>query len=561
MKKIIFILILIFQFTNVFSQTSTWQWALNAGNNEDDRGNGIATDSNGNVYSTGSFASSNITFGTYTLTNNSYYSGYILKQDTLGNVIWAKCITGTSNNNVGCGDICTDSNGNIYVVGTFQGIVNFEGVTLTANGISDIFIIKYDSNGNQIFVKQSSNSYLNSVGQKIFVDNNGYIYITGVFGGALGSQLNFNNQIVTNSVQGYQDVYLFKLDSNANAIWGKSISGITTKNVKSIGADNNGNVYLIGDFLSPTITIGNTTLTNSVSNSSTADIYIARYNNSGDVVWAYSFGGQQYDYGRDLKVDSNGDIHVTGSFYKSSINFNGTILQGNNSCLNTYVLEFDNNFNIIWGRSFGYANNNSNGHSVDVDIDGNTYLAGDFYVALNIGSFNLINVGTNGWGDIYVIKYDSQGNVLQANSAGGNYIEETNKIRVNNNGDAFLTGRYYSPTLTFGSHSLTNNSIYNKSDIFISKLQFNSLSNNEQLNTDKITLYPNPMISNSFLDFEEEQINTIIQITDMIGKEIKKINFSGRRMNIEKSGLKSGIYFIIITNSQNEKEIKKLVID
>lgn len=560
MKKILLISILIFQFANVFSQTSNWQWALNAGNNEDDRGNGIATDSNGNVYSSGSFASSNITFGTYTLTNNSYNSGYILKQDTLGNVLWAKCITGTSNNIVGCGDICTDSIGNIYVVGTFQGTVNFEDVTLTANGISDIFIIKYDLNGNQIFVKQSSNSSLYSDGGKIFVDNNGYIYITGVFGGALGSQLNFDNQTVVNSVQGYQDVYLFKFDSNANAIWGKSISGITTKNVKSIGADNNGNVYLIGDFLSPTISVGNTTLTNSVSDSSTSDIYIARYNNLGDVVWAYSFGGVQYDYGRDLKVDSNGDIHATGSFYKSSINFNGTSLQGNNSCLNTYVLKFDNNFNILWGRSFGYANNNSNGHSIDVDTNGNTYVAGDFYSSLNIGSFNLINVGTSGWGDIYVIKYDSQGNVLEANSAGGNYIEETNKIRVSNNGDAYLTGRYYSPTLTFGSHLLANNSIFNKSDIFISKLQFNSLSINKQLKKNKITLYPNPMISNSFLDFEEEQINTTIQITDIIGKEIKKINFSGKRMNIEKSELNSGIYFIIITNSQNENEIKKLVI-
>ena len=160
-------------------------------------------------------------------------------------------------------------------------------------------------------------------------------------------------------------------------------------------------------------------------------------------------------------------------------------------------------------------------------------------MALNIGSYNLVNVGTNGWGDIYVIKYDSQGNVLQANSAGGNYIEETKKIRVNNNGEAFLTGRYYSPTLTFGSHLLTNNSISNKSDIFISKLQFNSLSIDEQLMKDKVTLYPNPMISNSFLDFEEEQINTTIQITDMIGHEIKNINFSGRHMNIEKSGLKT----------------------
>ncbi|WP_300565025.1 T9SS type A sorting domain-containing protein [Flavobacterium sp.] len=559
MKKIILLAFLILQVTNVFSQNSSWQWATNAGGNLDDRGNGIATDSNGNIFTVGSFRNPTLTFGSYTLTNASYLSGFIVKQNSLGNVIWAKCLTGTGSNIVGCGDICSDNLGNIYVIGTFQGTVNFEGSTLTANGNSDIFIIKYDVNGNRVWVKQS-NASLYSDGQKIFVDANGYIYITGVFGGTLGSPLTFDSQTVINSVQGYQDVYLFKFDSNGAAVWGKSIAGTTTKNVKSVGADNNGNVYLIGDFLSPTITVGSFTLTNSVSNSSTGDIYIARYNTSGNVVWARSFGGVQYDYGRDLKVDNNGNVHATGGFSGATINFNGTILNGNNSCANTFVLDFDTNFNILWGRSFP-NNYNNNGFSVDVDTNGSTYVVGDFYSTLNIDSFSLTNVGTNGWGDIYVTKFDTLGNVLEVNTAGGNYIEDISRIRVDNSGNAYLTGRYYSPTLQFGSHLLTNSSTFNYSDIYIAKLVFNNLSIGEQDSKNKISIYPNPIITNSTIEFETEQINSILEILDLTGKEVKTFKFSGKKLILEKAEINRGTYLVRITNDENEIFVKKIIIE
>lgn len=558
MKKIILLSILIFQITNVFSQNSNWEWAINAGGNQDDKGNGLTTDLNGNIYTVGSFRNPTITFGTFTLSNSSYLSGFIIKQNSSGNILWTKCITGTTNKIIGCSDVCSDSLGNIYVVGTFQGTVNFGTTTLTANGLSDIFILKFDGNGNQIWIKQSSSS-LNSDGGKIFVDAIGNIYITGVFGGSLGSQLSFDDKTVINSVQGYQDVFVFKFDSNANAIWGKSISGPTTKNVKSVAADNSGNVYLIGDFLSPTISIGNITLTNSVSDSSTPDIYIARYNSSGNTIWAYSFGGIQYDYGRDLKVDSNGNIHATGGFAGSSINFNGTILNGNNNCANTYVLNFDNNFNVLWGKSFGYAYNN-NGVSVDVDSIGNTYIAGDFYTSLNIDTFNLTNSGTNGWGDIYVAKFDTQGNTLEAKSAGGNYIDEASRIRVDNNGNAYLTGRYYSPTIAFGNNVLTNNSQYNYSDFFIAKLAFNSLAINEQIFNSKLQIYPNPLISNSTIEFDKEQMNSSIKILDINGKEIKSYNFKGKKLMLEKEQMTSGFYFVKIITDEDEIIIKKLIV-
>lgn len=553
MKRIVLLVILMFLITNTFSQNSGWQWAINAGGNLDERGNGITTDINGNVFTVGSFSSPTINFGSYTLTNNSYFSGFIVKHDSQGNVIWTKCLTGTGSNMIGCGDICSDNIGNIYVIGTFQGTVNFEGTSLTANGNNEIFIVKYDVNGNQLWIKKS-NSSLYSNGQKIFVDVNGYIYITGLFGGSLNSQLSFDSQTVINSVQGYQDVYLFKFDSNGTAIWGKSIAGSTTKNVNSIGADNNGNVYLIGDFLSPTITIGNFTLTNSVSNSSTNDIYISRFDSLGNVVWAYSFGGIQQDHGRDLQVDNNGNIHATGGFSGSSINFNSTVLNGNNSCANTFVVKFDNNFNIFWSRSFP-NNYNNNGYSVDVDTDGNTYIAGDFYFTLNIDSFILTN------GDIYISKFDTQGNVLEVNSAGGNYIEKIKKIRVDNLGNVYLTGYYYSNELYFGGISLNNHSTNNYSDLYIAKLVLSNLSINEQSAKNKILIYPNPIVINSTIEFEIEQFKTVIKIFDLTWKEIKKVEFSGKKFILEKADMSSGTYIIAITNDKNEIAVKKIIID
>jgi hypothetical protein len=130
-------------------------WAKNAGGRSN--GWGIATthDSEGseNVFVTGAFNSSSITFGTTTLTNSGSSDIFIVKYDASSNVLWAKSAGGTG------GDIAwsiaADGSGNVYVTGTFNSpSITFGTITLSnTNNCGDMFIAKYDPNGNVLWAK------------------------------------------------------------------------------------------------------------------------------------------------------------------------------------------------------------------------------------------------------------------------------------------------------------------------------------------------------------------------------------------------------------------------
>jgi len=100
--------------------------------------------------------------------------------------VWIKQIGGTSTD-VGT-EIVTDSNGNSYVTGSFKGTVTIPTVgsdtqiTAVNNSTSDIFIVKYDTNGNALWAKSiGSNGSDDSYG--IALDSNNNVYVSGRFSG------------------------------------------------------------------------------------------------------------------------------------------------------------------------------------------------------------------------------------------------------------------------------------------------------------------------------------------------------------------------------------------
>src|SRR5690348_937591 len=98
MKKITLLLILNFQFLifNSSAQVPNWLWAKSAGGTSGEVSWSCATDANGNVFATGSFQSTTITFGSTTLTNAGLVSMYLVKYDSSGNVLWAKSAGGNN---------------------------------------------------------------------------------------------------------------------------------------------------------------------------------------------------------------------------------------------------------------------------------------------------------------------------------------------------------------------------------------------------------------------------------------------------------------------------------
>lgn len=140
-----------------------WYFASIIGGGEDIVANDIASDSIGNIYVTGEF-SNTASFAGSDLTlvgNDQFRDGYIAKYDLNGNALWVRqfgSIAETRGNR-----IVVDENSNSYIVGVFSnqavfGVESPNPVTLTSNSTSDMFIVKYDSSGNFIWVKQIDGS-------------------------------------------------------------------------------------------------------------------------------------------------------------------------------------------------------------------------------------------------------------------------------------------------------------------------------------------------------------------------------------------------------------------
>ena len=294
-------------------------WAKSPGGAASDDATSVAVDVSGNIYLAGYFFSPTITFDSITLTNVGSQNIFIAKYDTNGNVIWAKCAGGTDNDDAF--SIAVDVSGNIYMTGGFTSpIISFGSTTLTnTNSYIDIFLSKYDANGNVLWAKSfwgTGDDYATSLSSDAF----GNIYMAGYFYSSLG----FGSTILTNVDNTYNatDLFIAKFDANGNSQWAKSAGGMNNDYASSISVDALGNTYVAGCFYSDTIIFSPITLTNE----GYQNIFISKYEANGNVLWAISAGGKKCDEANSIAVDASGNIYALGIFSSPTINFDSTIL-------------------------------------------------------------------------------------------------------------------------------------------------------------------------------------------------------------------------------------------
>jgi hypothetical protein len=228
-------------------------------------GNSVCTDVLGNCYITGRFQGST-NFGTNSLTAIGGYDIFLVKYDSTGSCVWAKRAGGTFNGGYSkdCGYAVTTSNsGEIYFTGSIVDTVDFDTLTLIASS-NDIFLAKYDNNGNPLWVRQAT-GISDQEGRCIIIDNAGDIII----GGSYVPNVNFGNYFLTG--WGNYDAFIAKYDSNGNLISVLKGGGSDyNETVNGISIDNSGNIFVVGSF-SSTAYFGADTLTNLLS-----DIFISK---------------------------------------------------------------------------------------------------------------------------------------------------------------------------------------------------------------------------------------------------------------------------------------------
>jgi hypothetical protein len=435
------------------AQAPDWTWAESAGGGGYDYGISVAADDSGNSYVAGYFGSHLIIFGADTLTKVGDYDLFTVKYDSSGNVLWARSAGGSDID--WANSVAADASGNSYLAGRFgSSAITFGSITLiNANaGYSDMFLVQYDASGNASWAKRAGGNNTDRA-NSVAADTLGNSYVAGYFD---SPTITFGTTTLS-TVSG-ADVFLAKYDASGNATWAKSAGGSDDDYANSAATDASGNTYVAGYFFSPSISFGTITLTKT----GYSDMFLAKYDASGNAAWAKSAGGNDYDRAYSVATDASGNSYVSGVFLSDSITFGATTLT-NAGGYDMFLAKYDASGNLIWANRVG-GSDNDGAQGVAVDVSGNAYVTGYFESpTISVGATTLTNAGS---GDVFLVKYDRSGNVLWAASAGGSDDDMGYGVATDASGNCYLAGAFFEPTITFGATTLASVNGY---DMFIAK--------------------------------------------------------------------------------------------
>ncbi len=466
MKKITLITTAVLFTLNVFSQAPNWQWAHNNGGSHNDYVTSVTTDLSGNSYVTGDFYSTSISFGSTILTNFSitqYSDIFVVKYDPNGNVIWAKSAGGTDYELVH--SVTTDAFGNVYVAGEFQSdSISFGSITLYNTSTNwDAFIVKYDSNGNLLWAKSAGGLY-DDTGYSVTIDAAGNAIVVGTF---QSDSITFAGITLYNPPPaGGFNIFLVKYDSNGNVLWANGDGSCGFLFPYSVCLDNFGNIYVTG-FFSSNMTFSVTTLLNGSYNST----LLVKYDSNGNSLWARTTAAGTDNYAYSGATDALGNVYMAGAFSNPTITFGSITLTnagGTSGTSDLFVVKYDSNGNALWAQRAGGADNDE-AKALTIAPSGYVYVAGSFHSpTINLGGTILTNAGTTAYSDLYFVKYDFMGNIIWAKGAtGGIGNEVANSVITDVYGNIYIAGYIGSPTVTFGTSTLT---LLGGTDVLLAKL-------------------------------------------------------------------------------------------
>jgi hypothetical protein len=397
-------------------------------------------------------------------------------------LLWAKGMNG----NGGFGaSIITDPAGAVYNSGQFSGTVDFDpgpGVfNITSLGINDIYISKYDANGNFIWAKQMGGA--SASGYAISMDRraNGDLYITGSYTGTV----DFDPGVgVTNStsVLGSIDIFVAKYDSNGNLIWIKSIGSGGLDAGASIKVDAFGNSYITGGYTGSVDFDPNPFAATTLTTAGFTDVYVLKLDINGNFVWAKTMGGPLYDGASSINIDATGNVWSIGYFAasadfdpSSSTSFSLTD-NGNNS---TYISKLNANGDFVAAYGFNStASSYAIGQSLTSDNSGNIYITGYFNGSVDFDpdpTSAVINTSAANSNDVYVSKLGPTGNFIWAKTLGGISLDVPYSIALDQDLNVYTTGNFqgtcdFDPGPFAAVYNLTSSG---GNDVFISKLDPN----------------------------------------------------------------------------------------
>lgn len=227
--------------------------------------------------------------------------------------------------------------------------------------------------------------------------------------------------------------------------WLKGEGGVTNDEALDVASDSSGNYYVTGYFTSAAI-IGTTTL-NSSGNS---DIFIAKYNAAGAVLWAAKAGGPGADRAYSIKADDAGNVYITGYYYGTA-NFGSNSITSVAGTQDVFIAKYDTAGVVQWVKSVG-GSDAETGSGITCDHAGNVIVTGQFRGTATFGSTSLTSdidpITSLPSFDIFTLKYTGSGNFVWVEQGRARYDDRGLDVAVDNLNNIYIVGQF-SDTIQF----------------------------------------------------------------------------------------------------------------
>jgi hypothetical protein len=451
-----FLFLFLFSITLFKAQSFSWAQSVDGANTTDDEGLAICSDTASNIFITGAFASPILSFGTNTVANTGQHDVFLAKYTSNGNILWARSAIGSGRdicNSITCDiagnsfitgystgssiifgsytlsapgvfvakydpngtvlwarnasgntgySVYTDSNGNLFVTGSYQNTVVFGSYTLTNSGSFDAFLVKYDPSGNVLWAKKiGASGYEEAF--SVCTDKLDNVYIAG----RSSSTVITVGTVTLNNPTGNTNAFVVKFDNSGNALIAKSFGGSSNDGAYSINADQFNNTYLTGYISSSPAAFDTYTL----SNSGSQNVFIVKMDPNLNVLWANSLSGTGYDDGFSIHTYSGG-AYVCGGLNSNTIMFGSSSLSKPPGSIDPmYIINYDSTGNVICSYALASGGDDLNG--ITTDKSGNAYICSDFEASpFMVGANTLTLTGNE---NIFVAKFSCLSTGIHSN--------------------------------------------------------------------------------------------------------------------------------------------------
>lgn len=561
------------------AQSTALDWAVKLGGASNDWANAITIDATGNVYSAGTYsATADFDPGTatYTLACLGGTDVFISKLDASGNFVWARRLGGIPADNVE--GLVTDAAGNVYSVGYFSGIADFDPgagtYTLSASGTDDIFISKLDAAGNFVWAKQLGGAGATFYPNSIIMDPSGNIHVLGNLNGT--ADLDPGAGTYTLSSGGYNSACMVKLDATGSFVRAQHYSGVASNTMWAydMASDVAGNIYIVGTFFD-TADFDAGAGTYPLSSPGAGSMFITKTDANGNFVWAKSVGNpNQNIFPLSIAVDSKQNVYTTG-WLDGSIDFDPgpgtyfqTSLSSSSSTPNSYILKLDASGNFSQVQIIQETTFSCQGSTLITDASDNVYLTGYYTGTIDFDpGVNTYTLSSRGNLDAFILKLNDQGSFMWANSMGGAGGDYSLCMAVDAVGDVYIAGFFESMADFDPGAGVTHLTSAGQNDAFVMKLgQVSSGIKQTRWLGDAI-LYPNPANHTLYLDLADAELSAllknggVVELCTPLGQLVLRKQITDAHLNLDIKDLSNGLYFVKLTQNNailfNQKIIKE----